>query len=113
MNKSSLTEALTYNDDKVAITVLIDTENTKEIRIVMRKGQEMKKHQTAFPIVVEIFEGAIDFGVEDDIHHLKKGDLVALGGSIPHDLKATADSIIRLSLSKKDQTQRVKNVVDK
>lgn len=111
MNKSSLTEGLAYNEDKVAISVLIDTDHTKEIRIAMKKGQEMKKHQTKFPIVVEIFEGAIDFGVEDEVHHLKKGDLVALAGSVPHDLKATADSVIRLSLSKNDLVDRVKKVV--
>ena len=111
MNTASLIKELVYNDSKVAITVLIDTDNTKEIRIAMREGQEMKKHQTAFPIVVEIFEGAVDFGVEDEVLQLKKGDLIALEGGVAHDLKAKVNSIIRLSLSKKDQVQRVENVV--
>lgn len=78
----------------------------------MKAGQLMKKHKTAYPIVVEIFEGKIDFGVNESIMELDKGDLVALEGNVPHDLKALSDSIIRLTLTKKDLVDRVKSVVD-
>ncbi len=110
MKVSSLTNELKYHSDKPAISVLFETESTKEIRIAMKKGQFMKEHKTSFPIVVEIFEGAIDFGVNGAVHHLNKGDLVALEASVPHDLVATADSTVRLTLSKQDQVSRVKNV---
>ena len=70
----------------------------------------MKEHKTSFPIVVEIFEGAIDFGVNGTICHLKKGDLVALDGGVPHDLKALETSTVRLSLNKADSTKRVEDV---
>ena len=63
MESVNILENLDYNEDKVAISVLFETETTKEIRILFKKGQLMKKHQTKFPITVEIVEGAIDFGV--------------------------------------------------
>ncbi len=63
MKNSSLSKNIAYNETKPAITVLFETETTKEIRIVFKKGQLMKEHKTSFPITVEIFEGAIDFGV--------------------------------------------------
>ncbi|PHR73635.1 MAG: cupin [Lutibacter sp.] len=111
MESANILENLNYNEDKVAISVLFETETTKEIRILFKKGQLMKKHQTKFPITVEIVEGAIDFGVEDETHNLLKGTIVSLEGSVPHDLLAQKDSIVRLTLSKLDSVDRVKDVV--
>ncbi len=110
MKINNLYQDLNYNEEKVAISVLFETETTKEIRILFKQGQVMKKHQTPYPITVEIVEGAIDFGVNDELFHLKKGDLVALDGGVPHDLNAQIDSIVRLTLSKQDSVQRVRNV---
>lgn len=111
MNTSSLLKDNVFKTDKPAISVLMETETSKEIKILMRKGQIMNKHQAPFPIVIEIFEGSIDFGVEDQVIKLSKGDLISLKRSVPHDLLATADSIVRLSLSKKDTVNRVEDVV--
>ena len=110
MKHINILQDLNYKEDKVAISVLFETETTKEIRILFKEGQTMKKHQTPYPITVEIVEGTIDFGVNDELFNLVKGDLVALDGGIPHDLKAVKDSIVRLTLSKQDSVQRVRNV---
>lgn len=112
MKYASLTKELEYNDKKPAVTVLLDTDTSREIRIIMKKGQLMKEHQTPYPIVVEIFEGQITFGANGESHKLKKGDLVYLEGAIPHNLKAEVDSTVRLSLSKSDSAERVKAVAD-
>jgi len=111
MKIASLSKSVEYDQNKPSVTVLLETENTKEIRIVIKKGQEMAAHQTPFPIVVELFEGNIEFGVKGQKHNLVKGDMIALEGGVPHDLLALSDSIIRLSLSKKDKVQRVINLV--
>jgi len=112
MKKSSLSENIIYNELKPSISVLFETETTKEIRIVFKKEQLMKEHKTSFPITVEIFEGAIDFGVNGTIYNLVKGDLVSLDASIPHDLFAKQDSIVRLTLSKLDTVDRVIKVTE-
>jgi len=112
MKTASLLKYIEYKEDKPAINVLFETESTKEIRIAMHKGQIMKKHQTPFPIVVELFEGELDFGVESDLYHLKRGDLLALEGGVPHNLFAKSDCIVRLTLSKLDTVKRVEKVAD-
>lgn len=112
MKKASLVDNLQYNENKPAVQVLLDTDSSREIRIAMRKGHVMKEHKTPYPIVVEIFEGHITFGVKGESHDLKKGDLVYLQGEVPHDLRAEEDSTVRLTLTKADTAERVKGVAD-
>ncbi|AXX86818.1 cupin domain-containing protein [Malaciobacter marinus] len=110
MNKYNILENLEYKD-KVAITVMFESEFSKEIRIVFKQDQVMKEHKTSYPITVEIFEGEILFGVNGKTHTLTRGDIVSLEANVPHDLKANKNSIVRLSLSKKDSINRVKGVL--
>lgn len=112
MKTASLIDNLVHKEDRPAITVLLDSEAGKEIRIAFKKDQIMKEHKTGFPIVVEIFDGAINFGVNGEVLQLKKGDLITLDSNVPHDLKAMEDSIVRLSLNKLDTAQRVEKVVE-
>jgi len=110
MNTSSIYANLEFNDNKPAISVLLESEFTKEIRIAFKPEQIMKEHQTPFPIVVEMVEGEINFGVNGESHMIKKGDLLSLEGGVPHDLQAISQSIVRLTLSKGDKADRVKKV---
>ncbi|WP_026450249.1 cupin domain-containing protein [Aequorivita capsosiphonis] len=112
MKLASLVNNLEYNEKRPTIQVLMETDAGKEIRIAFKEGQVMKEHKTPFPIVVEIFEGAIDFGVNGETHKLKKGDLIGLEGGVPHDLKALETSTVRLSLNKGDTAKRVEGVVN-
>ena len=110
MKKASLLENINYNDDKPAVQLILETEFSKEIRIVFKAGQLMKEHKAPLPIVVEVFQGEIEFGVNQTVHHLIKGDLITVGASIAHDLNAITDSIVRLTLSKGDSVERVEQV---
>lgn len=111
MKTASLISNIQYHETRPTIQVLLDTENGKEIRIAFKKDQVMKEHKTPFAIVVEIFEGCIDFGVNGEVHTLNRGDLISLSGGVPHDLTAVKDSIVRLSLNKGDSAKRVEDVV--
>ena len=111
MITSSLTTNLNYKEDKPAITLLMETDATKEIRIIFKKNQEMKEHSAPKPIVVEIFKGEINFGVNQKELHLKKGDLIALEANVPHNLFCIEDAIVRLTIAKSDSINRVNKVV--
>ncbi|WP_299223345.1 cupin domain-containing protein [uncultured Aquimarina sp.] len=106
MQVTSLLNNLIYGDEKPVITKLIENDATKEIRIVFKKGQEMKKHKTIFPITVEIFEGEIGFFINNITYVLKKGDIISLEPNISHSLIASENSIVRLSLSKNDSVEK-------
>ena len=113
MKTASIYQDLEFNENKPAIKVILETDFPKEIRILMRENQEMKEHQTPFPIVVELLEGEIIFGVEGQNYEVKKGDLLTLSGGVPHNLIAKKESIIRLTLSKLDSSKRVEGVAEK
>ena len=111
MNSANILENVTYNDNKPAISILLETSTSKEIRIVFTKDQYMKEHQTPHPITVELVEGTLDFGVEGKVHNLVRGDILSLDGGVPHDLLAKSKCIVRLTLSKADTLQRVEDVI--
>lgn len=111
MTLINLFDELVFGEAKPAVKLVLETPFSKEIRITFKEGQLMKEHKTPFPIVVEIVEGEIDFGVNGETHSVKKGALLTLEGGIPHDLLAKQDSIVRLTLSKFDAVERVEQVI--
>jgi len=111
MKTASIFRDLQFDDHKPAVTLMMETDFTKEIRIVFQKGQCMDEHTAPFPITVEVAKGAIDFGVNGEVHLLGSGDIISLSGNVPHDLKAVNDSVVRLTLSKGDKAERVKRAV--
>lgn len=112
MKTASILKDLNFNETKPAISVLMDTAFTKEIRILFRKNQYMKEHKAPLPIVVEIVDEEIDFGVEGDNFNLKKGQLISLYANVPHNLTAISESIVRLTRSKGDDAIQVKEVTN-
>ncbi len=111
MKTASIYTDLEYNENRPAIKVLLETDFTKEIRIALKAGQSMKEHKTSFPIVVQLMEGKLNFGVNGEVLLLEKGDLIALDGSVLHDLNAIENSVVRLTLTKYDEADRVKNLI--
>ncbi|WP_062061240.1 cupin domain-containing protein [Aquimarina longa] len=112
MKTASIFKDIVYKENKPNIDVLLETDFTKEIRIVFKENQIMKEHKAPFSIIVFVADGEIDFRVNKTIKNLKKGDLIALKANVPHDLKALKDSIVKLTLSKYDDKARVDNVVN-
>lgn len=108
--------AIWYKDDfvwpeKINITPMLETTTSKEIRITMPKGEVMKEHTAPGDIVVQLLEGKIWFDVNDERHEFKKGDMLFLDAMVPHSLGGIENSIIRLTLAKKDSVIRVHSVL--
>ena len=108
---TSFYEDLKFSDKSVVITAMLDSSFGKEIRIAFKENQVMKEHKTKFPITVMTLRGKIEFTVEGTCYTLKEGDVIALEGDVMHELKATEESVVRLSLHKSDTVERVKGVL--
>jgi quercetin dioxygenase-like cupin family protein len=108
---ASFFKDLEFSDKSVVITPMLDSSFGKEIRIAFKEGQVMKEHKTKFPITVSTLKGSIEFGVGAEMFVLNEGDVIALEGNVMHELKATAESVVRLSLHKSDSVERVNSVL--
>ncbi|WP_068599018.1 cupin domain-containing protein [Vaginella massiliensis] len=99
---ASFYDDLVYGEQNPVLKAILKIEHSKEVRICFRKGQELKKHKAPHPIVVQVLEGKIDFGLEDSERFiLEKGMMIALDANLFHDLVAEEDSIVRLSINTK------------
>lgn len=111
MNVIPFLENLEFNPEKPHISVLLETDFSKEIRIVFKKGQIMKDHKAPFTIVVQVLKGNIDFGVDAKTFKMNTGDLISLKPKVVHNLTAKEESVVRLTLSKLDSIKRVENAL--
>lgn len=111
MQTTSFYKDLEFSDESVVIKPMLDSDFGKEIRIAFQDGQVMKEHKTKFPITVMTMRGSIEFGVGEKTVILNEGDVIVLEGNVMHELKALAESVVRLSLHKSDTIARVKGVL--
>ena len=111
LKTASFYKDLEFSDESVVITPMLSSDFGKEIRIAFKEGQVMKEHKTKFPITVMTMRGSIEFGVGSKMVVLNEGDVIALEGNVMHQLKATEESVVRLSLHKGDTVDRVKGVL--
>lgn len=95
----------------VTIAKLFDGPHSKEIRINLEKGAQMKEHKAPGAIMVQVLSGKIDFGVGENNVILDALDMVTLEPNVIHALTALENSIVRLSLSKNDDVSRVFSVL--
>ncbi len=107
MEMHSLLEELKFSDEKISTKVILETSFSKEIRILLKAGQLMKDHKAPYPIIIHLIEGEVDFGLKDQQYLLKEGDIFSLEANVTHNLLAVKNSIVRLSLAKKDTSERV------
>jgi len=111
MQTASFYKDLNFSDESVVITPMLDSDFGKEIRITFKESQIMKEHKTKFPITVMTMRGSIEFGIGEETVILNEGDVIALEGNVMHELKALKESVVRLSLHKRDTISRVKGVL--
>lgn len=112
MKKESFNTDVVFTNEKIQTKVILETSFSKEIRILLAKGQFMKNHKAPFPIIVHILEGEIEFRVNNESYLMKTGDVITLDAHVVHNLSAISNAVVRLSLSKSDSLDRVKSVVD-
>ena len=95
----------------VTIAKLFDGPHSKEIRIDLEKGAQMKEHKAPGAIMVQVLSGKIDFSVGENSVILDALDMITLETNEVHALAALENSIVRLSLSKNDDVSRVFRVL--
>ncbi|NJC26982.1 cupin domain-containing protein [Neolewinella antarctica] len=111
MKIKSFNEQPDFKGRTILTSVMLETGFSKEVRICMKKGHVIKEHKSPLPIIVHVYQGEVNFGVDGTIVVLKEGDAITLAGGVPHDLEARKDCMLRLTLAKADRVERVEKVI--
>lgn len=85
-------------NDRNAITVF-KNDTMRLVLVALHKNAVMDEHATDGTINIQLLEGQIEFTTPDKTQALKKDQIVALNGGIPHSLKALEESVFLLTLT--------------
>ncbi len=95
---------------------LMKSDNIRVVLIAMHQNNEMKMHQSAGPLTLQVIEGNVQFTTWQNCITIKAGQLITLHKKIMHNLLAKEQSIVLLSIfnvpattqkKKPDDTQKV------
>ncbi|MFT4970071.1 MAG: quercetin dioxygenase-like cupin family protein [Chitinophagales bacterium] len=53
---NSFNDNLEFNNQRIVTKVILETSFSKEIRVLLKKGQIMKEHKAPFPIIVHLLD---------------------------------------------------------
>jgi len=85
------------NGPRNAITVF-KSERLRIVLIALHAGAEMPTHTAEGMISVQVLEGHLRFGTQEQTLQLTQGQLVALHDRIPHSVLALEESLFLLTL---------------
>lgn len=83
-------------------TALFKGPNLEVMRMVLPAGKKIAPHHVSGPITIHCLEGevgvGVGVGVENQRQILRSGDLLYLAGNVKHDLLATSNSSLLVSV---------------
>lgn len=79
-------------------TTLVKSDTLEVIRLVLPAGKKIDEHTAPGVLTVQCLEGRVRFGVDGEARELRQGDLLYLKPSQPHDVEATENSSLLLTL---------------
>ena len=92
MEKRNLTELIEFDDLKILQKVLADRPGYRMVLLNLRSGQNIPEHSTRERISVYAISGHITFYEDQTAVDLRTGEVLWIGGNVPHRLEAHEDS---------------------
>ncbi len=65
----------------------------------MQKGSEIGTHQADSPMTLQVLQGHIRYRANNEEHELARGQLLFFGPGDAHDIRATEESVLLITLS--------------
>lgn len=73
--------------------------------VVLHAGGELSEHRAEGPITVQPLEGRIRFEVKGQTHELQPGQMLSLGGGVPHAVRSDDGATFLLTVSQQPRTE--------
>lgn len=86
-------------DAEVSSTTLLKTDTLRVVLMALKEGARLHKHHADGRLVVQVLEGEIEFHAEDAPHHLHAGALISLEAMAQHEVTASTDAVLLLTIA--------------
>jgi len=96
------TEAAWQKTDRNAITIY-KTEDLTMVLVALHEGAEMKPHATNGILILQLLDGKITFGANEQQTEMAPQQMVTLHENITHNVKAVKESVFLLTVINKDK----------
>lgn len=87
-----------FSATKPVLEKVLQTPDSVEVKIVLPKGVELKKHRVISRIIIQVLQGDINFTRDGEDIRMQAGDLIKVENNIYHSLKANENSVMRLTM---------------
>lgn len=94
-------EASWINTDRGSV-VIFKSETMRIVLMGLKENAELKPHKANGRISVQLLEGKINFGQEQENYVLEKGQMIVLEENRTHNVKAVSDSFFLITLAAKN-----------
>ncbi|MBD1421365.1 cupin domain-containing protein [Sphingobacterium chuzhouense] len=88
----------TWADSERNSITIFKSEAMTIVLIGLHENAELKPHKANGTISVQVLEGKIEFGTEDQYVQIEKGQMIALQENLMHSVKASTESFFLLTL---------------
>jgi quercetin dioxygenase-like cupin family protein len=88
-----------WRDNGHSAKTLVKHHDQRIVLIAMKQGARMMKHKASGAVSIHVLSGGVRIDLGETTVEVPAGQLLALEGGLPHDVEATLDSSVLLSLS--------------
>jgi len=96
------TEEPWHKTDRNAISIY-KTETLTVVLVALHEGAEMKPHATNGILILQLLDGKITFGANEQQVEMSPQQIVTLHENITHNVKAAKESVFLLTVINKDK----------
>jgi quercetin dioxygenase-like cupin family protein len=84
---------------KLTSNMLLKSEDLRILLIAMESGARMEEHHSDGRISIQLLEGSVRIRVQQQMKEISAGNLLAIDRSVKHDVEATEDSVLLLTIA--------------
>ncbi|WP_417428356.1 cupin domain-containing protein [Halpernia sp.] len=77
--------------NKPEVTIIKKTEKVKQFAVALGKNGILSKHKAAFPTMLIVLKGEINFNIENQNHHFKTFDTYEIPVNVEHEVTGLMD----------------------
>ena len=84
---------------KLTSNMLLKTADLRILLISMESGARMEEHHSDGRVSIQVLEGTVRVRIQQQVREVSAGNLLAIDRSIKHDVEATEDSVLLLTIA--------------